>query len=333
MTALFLSAANLRATAKSWIDVVTRGLFAGCFVACASTAAWASGKTLDHVGLTVGDIGNPFFVQIAKGVEAKAKHINSSVKVTALSSNYDAVKQADQIDQFISSGVNLIVLGAADSKAIAPAVSRAKKAGVVVIAVDVGAEGGVDATVTSDNKDAGRKDAEYIASRLKGTGEIAILNGPNVTAVTDRIDGFTEQMKKYPGITVLARKETDGSRDAGQRVTRELLAEFPKIDAVFAINDPVAIGCDLAAKEAGRKDFFIVGVDGAPEVVPYLKNPDSLIAATAAQNPFVMAGQAVEVGYDVLQGKDLAEKLSLTPVGLITKANVNRYAGWARAFE
>jgi hypothetical protein len=45
---------------------------------------------------------------------------------------------------------------------------------------------------------------------------------------------------------------------------------LPKIEAVFAINDPTAIGCDLAAKQAQRKDFFIVGVDGAPDVVPSL---------------------------------------------------------------
>jgi hypothetical protein len=63
---------------------------------------------------------------------------------------------------------------------------------------------------------------------------------------------------------------------------------FPKIDAVFAINDPTAIDCDLAAKQAQRKDFFIVGVDGAPDVVPALKDPTSLIAAGAAQDPYAI---------------------------------------------
>jgi ribose transport system substrate-binding protein len=76
----------------------------------------------------------------------------------------------------------------------------------------------------------------------------------------------------------------------------DLLTAFPKIDAVFAINDQTAIGCDLAAKQAQRKVFFIVGVDGAPDVVPSLKDKDSLIVASAAQDRYAMAGKAVEIG-------------------------------------
>jgi len=85
-----------------------------------ATPALAETKKLDSVALTVGDLGNPFFVQIAHGAEAQAKHINGKVKFTALSSNYDVNNQTNQIDNFISSNVNLILLGAADSKGIGP---------------------------------------------------------------------------------------------------------------------------------------------------------------------------------------------------------------------
>ena len=144
----------------------------------AATHSFAETKKLDSVALTVGDLGNPFFVQIAHGAETKAKQINGKAKFSALSSNYDVNTQTNQIDNFISSNVNLILLGAADSKGIAPAVMRAKQAGVTVVAVDVGADGGVDATVTSNNKQAGTKDGIYVAERLKGKGQIVIVNGP-----------------------------------------------------------------------------------------------------------------------------------------------------------
>src|SRR5205814_489377 len=101
--------------------------------------------------------------------------------------------QTNQMDNFISSGVTLILLNAADSKGIAPAVLRAKQAGITVVAVDVEAEGGVDATVTSNNKQAGTEDGQYVADRLKGKGQIVIVNGPPVTAVTDRVAGFLEE--------------------------------------------------------------------------------------------------------------------------------------------
>jgi ribose transport system substrate-binding protein len=296
-----------------------------------ATTTVAETKKLESVALTVGDLGNPFFVQIAHGAEAKAKQINDKVKFNSLSSNYDVNNQTNQIDNFISSNVNLILLGAADSKGIAPAVMRAKQAGVTVVAVDVGAEGGVDATVTSNNKQAGTKDGIYVAERLKGKGQIVIVNGPPVTAVTDRVAGFLEEIKKHPDLKIISQDQNaGGSRDGGLRVMSDLLTAFPHIDAVFAINDPTAIGCDLAAKQAQRKEFFIVGVDGSPDIVPFLKDPNSLIAATAAQDPYLMAEEAVKIGYDLMEGKKPKEDPTLIPVGLITKENVDRYAGWTK---
>jgi ribose transport system substrate-binding protein len=293
-----------------------------------ATPTFAESKKLNSVAVTVGDLGNPFFVQISHGAEAKAKEINDKVMFTALSSNYDVNNQTNQIDNFISSNVDLILLGAADSKGIAPAVLRAKQAGITVVAVDVGVEAVVDATVTSNNKQAGTKDGQYVAERLKGQGQIVIVNGPPVTAVTDRVAGFLEEIKKHPDLKIVSQDQNaGGSRDGGLRVMTDLLTAFPKIDAVFAINDPTAIGCDLAAKHAQRKEFFIVGVDGSPDIVPFLKNPASLIAATAAQDPYLMAQEAVEIGYKIMQAK---QDLTLIPVGLITKENVARYAGWSK---
>jgi ribose transport system substrate-binding protein len=303
-----------------------------CFLFLAGLAAPVfAQKKLNAVAVTVGDLGNPFFVQIAHGAQDAAKKINPSVKFSAESSNYDVNNQTNQMDNFISSGVNLILLNAADSKGIAPAVMRAKAAGITVVAVDVAAEGGLDATVTSNNKQAGELDGKYVADRLKGKGQVVIVNGPPVSAVTDRVAGFLEVIKKYPDIKIVSQDQNaGGSRDGGLRVMTDLLTAFPKIDAVFAINDPTAIGCDLAAKQAQRKDFFIVGVDGAPDVVPSLKDPNSLIAASAAQDPYTMSGKAVEIGYDIMNGKKPEQALTLIPVELITKENVDQYKGWTK---
>jgi ribose transport system substrate-binding protein len=303
----------------------------GLLLAFSLTTPLFAQKKLSTVAVTVGDLGNPFFVQIAHGAQAAAKKINPSVKFQSESSNYDVNNQTNQMDNFVANGANLILLNAADSKGIAPAVLRAKSAGVTVVAVDVGAEGGVDATVTSNNKQAGQLDGKFVADRLKGKGQIVIVNGPPVTAVTDRVAGFLEEIKKSPDIKILSQDQNaGGSRDGGLRVMTDLLTAFPKIDAVFAINDPTAIGCDLAAKQAQRKDFFIVGVDGAPDVVPSLKDKDSLIAASAAQDPYAMAGKAVEIGNDIINGKKPAQDLTLIPVDLITKDNVDQYKGWTK---
>ena len=202
------------------VSLTIGGLFLALVLA---TATFAATKKLDSLGLTVGDLGNPFFVQITHGAEQKAKEINGKVKFTDLSSNYDVNNQTNQIDNFIASNVNLILLGAADSKGIAPAVMRAKQAGITVVAVDVGAEGGVDATVTSNNKQAGTKDGADVAERLKGKGQIVIINGPPVTAVSDRVAGFLEEIKKHPDIKILSQDQNaGGSREGASGNERHL---------------------------------------------------------------------------------------------------------------
>jgi ribose transport system substrate-binding protein len=293
--------------------------------------ALAADKELKSVGLTVGDLGNPFFEQIAHGAAAQAKTYNPNVKIASLSSNYNMKDESSQMKDFISSGVDLIVLGAANSKAIASSVKQAKARGIVVVAVDVGAEGGVDATVMSDNKQAGQQAAQYIVDKLHGKGQVVIVNGHPVTAVLDRVAGALDVFKKYPEIKILSQNlNAEGTKQGGQRVMADLLTNFRHLDAVFAINDPTAIGCDLAAQQAGRTEFFIVGVDGSPEAVEAMKRKQSQLEATSAQDPFLMAQKAVQVGYEILQGKKPEEQTILIPVKLITRDNVSEYTGWTR---
>jgi ribose transport system substrate-binding protein len=293
--------------------------------------ALAADKELKSVGLTVGDLGNPFFVQIAHGVADQAKTYNPNVKVIPVSSNYDVKNQASQIKDFISSGVDLIILGAANSKAIAASVKQAKARGIVVVAVDVGAAGGVDATVMSDNKQAGEQAGQYIVGKLHGKGQVVIVNGPPVTSVQDRVAGALSVFKKYPDIKILSQNQNAlGTTDGGQRMMSDLLVSFRHVDAVFAINDPTAIGCDLAAQKAGQTGFFIVGVDGSPEAVESLKQKQNLFEATSAQDPYLMAQKAVETGYAVLQGKKPEQETILIPVKLISRDNVSEYTGWTK---
>jgi ribose transport system substrate-binding protein len=285
---------------------------------------------LNSVGVTVGDLSNPFFVVMAQGAEQEAKKIGGdNVRVTTVSSGYDLNQQFNQLENFVAASTDVIVLNAADSKGIRPAVDRARQAGSVVVAVDTAVEADVDATVTTNNLQAGEKSCQYIADRLRGKGNVVIVNGPPVTSVIERVDGCLDVLAKYPKIDILSKDQNaEGSRDGGLRVMSDLLTTFPDIDAVFAINDPSGVGADLAANQAKRDDFFIVGVDGAPEAIEAIASEDSIYAATATQDPRGMAQTAVQVGDLVLQGQKLKSKDILIPVKLITKDNVGTAKGW-----
>ena len=121
-----------------------------------------------------------------------------------------------------------------------------------------------------------------------------------------------------------------GSSEGGFAKMTDLLTLFPHIDAVFAINDPTAIGADDAARQAGRSDFFIVGVDGAPKAKGRMKDGNSLIAATVAQMPDKLAQKAVEAGYALIRKQTIREHTVLIPAILLTRDSVQNQDDWSR---
>ena len=298
----------------------TAALFAG--------GALAQDKTLESIGISVGLLGNPFFVATIQGIEDRAKEINPDVEVTSVSADYDLNKQVSQIDNFIASGVDIIMLNAVDASAIAPAVKRAQNAGIVVAAFDVSAPGS-DVTVMTDNVAAGRKACQYIVDALDGTGDVIIINGPQSSSIIDRVTGCKEAFSAASGINILSDDQNgQASRDGGLNVMQGLLTRYDNIDAVFAINDPTAVGAALAAKQLGRSEFIITGVDGAPVIESELAKGDSLIKASASQDPYVMAGEALQMGYDVFMGNTPDEDTVLLDPELITSENLGDYQGW-----
>ncbi|NWD23765.1 ABC transporter substrate-binding protein [Pseudomonas yamanorum] len=285
-------------------------------------------RELKAIGISMGSLGNPYFVTLADGATARAKELNPAVKVTSVSADYDLSKQFSQIDNFISSKVDLILINAVDPSAMASAIKKARDAGIVVVAVDVDAKG-VNATVQTDNVEAGKLACQFIVDKLSGKGNVIIQNGPQVTAVTDRVKGCKAALASAPEIKVLSDdQDGKGSREGGLNVMQGYLTRFQKIDGLFAINDPQAIGSDLAAKQLKRSGIIITSVDGAPDIENALKT-DTLIQASASQDPWAMAQTAVNVGNDILNDKQPAEAVTLLAPKLITRDNVGSYSGWS----
>lgn len=285
-------------------------------------------RELKALGISMGSLGNPYFVTLADGATARAKELNPNVKVTSVSADYDLSKQFSQIDNFISSKVDLILINAVDPSAMASAIKKARNAGIVVVAVDVDAKG-VNATVQTDNVEAGKLACQFLVDKLGGKGNVIIQNGPQVTAVTDRVKGCKAALAGAPDIKVLSDdQDAKGSREGGLNAMQGYLTRFPKIDGLFAINDPQAIGSDLAAKQLKRSGIIITSVDGAPDIENALKT-DTQIQASSSQDPWAMAQTAVNVGNDILNDKAPAEAVTLLTPKLITRDNVGTYSGWS----
>nr|WP_199067935.1 substrate-binding domain-containing protein [Chromobacterium sp. ASV5] len=296
-----------------------------CLALCAPAAALAAAPA--NLGITVGALDNPFYQALVRGAVQAARGINPDVQITSLSANFTLSLQAQQMQQLIEQKVDLILLGAVDSQAIAPWVRQAQQAGIKVVAVDVDAPA-VDGTVKSDNLQAGEVACRYLADQLRGRGSLVIQSGPPVSSVADRIAGCRKALAAYPRLRVLSDDgDGQGSSWGGRKLTMEQLQRYPKLDAIFTINDRQALGAEQAAHSLRRPNVLIASVDGSPDIERALRRPGSIVAS-ACQQPAAIGAEAVKLGARLLRGEAPASRVVIVPVQLVTRKNLTGYQGW-----
>ncbi len=252
------------------------------------------------IGLSLSTLNNPFFVTLRDGAKKAAEELG--VELIVLDAQDNPAKQLNDIEDLIEKKVDLIIINPTDSDAIVSAVESANEAGIPVITVDRAANGGkVILHIASDNVAGGRMAAQIIAKALNGKGKVVELVGiPGTSAARDRGKGFEEELKKYPGLKLVAKQVANFNRAEGLTVMENILQAHPDIDAVFAQNDEMALGAIEALKEAGLLDkVIVVGFDAIPDAVEAVKKGE--VYATIAQQPFKMGYLAVEKAVEYLK--------------------------------
>lgn len=292
-------------------------------VGTAGCATPAGSDDSFKIGVTVSNSTNPFYVAETKSVIAAGEKLGATVLSSV--ADEDVQKQSDQIDQFITAGVSFIVIDPVDSDGVGPAVKRAITAGIPVIGIDSVTKN-ASASITTNNLQAGKVSCESLATQLGGKGDIAILDGTPISAVSDRVIGCKEALRAYPDIKIVAEQRGDNSRDKALPVATDILTANPGIVAIFAINDPTAAGVELAAKQKGMK-IIITSVDGAKAAVDTIL-ANGMITATAAQDPKALAEKGVEVGAALVDGTKPEKSVIELPTELITAANASTYTPW-----
>ncbi|WP_448319113.1 ABC transporter permease/substrate-binding protein [Streptomyces sp. CO7] len=276
------------------------------------------------VGLSLSTLNNPFFVQIRQGAEQEAKKLG--VDLTVTDAQNDASQQANQLQNFTSSGLSTIVVNPVDSDAAGPSVRSANKADIPVVAVDRGVnKAEVDTLVASDNVEGGRMAARALGEKLGGKGSIVILQGQAGTSASrERGQGFAEGLEEFPGIEVVAKQPADFDRTKGLDVMTNLLQAHPDVQGVFAENDEMALGAAKALGSRAGKDVQVVGFDGTPDGLKAVEA--GTLYASVAQQPTELGKIAVRNALDAAEGKDLKDLVKV-PVKVVTKENVGSFGG------
>ncbi|MEU9431801.1 substrate-binding domain-containing protein [Streptomyces sp. NPDC048252] len=309
-------------------QAATYGLAAVVTVAIVGATSFLHGGNSSSanpkVGLALSTLNNPFFVQIQSGAKAEAKKLG--VDLTVTDAQNDASQQANQLQNFTSSGLDSIIVNPVDSDAASNSVKAADKAKIPVIAVDRGVnKATVDALVASDNVAGGELAAKTVAEKLGGTGKIVILQGQaGTSAARERAEGFAKGLKAYPGIQVLAQQPADFDRTKGLDVMSNLLQAHPDVQGVIAANDEMALGAIKALGSKAGKSVQVVGFDGTPDGLTAVKN--GTLYASVAQQPSQLGRIAVDNALKALQGKKV-EKTVKVPVKVVTEENVAGFSG------
>ena len=250
--------------------------------ACAAQAQTQTPRQPLRIGMSFQELNNPYFVTMKQALEEAAATIGATVVTT--DARHDVAKQIGDVEDMIQKKVDILLLNPTDSTGVQSAVRSAKKAGLVVVAVDANAQGPVDSFVGSKNTDAGRLACEYLAKSIGEKGDVAILDGIPVVPILERVKGCREALAKYPGIKVVSTQNGKQERATALTVTENILQANGSLKGIFSVNDGGSMGA-LAAIDASGKDVKLTSVDGAPEAVKAMQKPGSKFIATTAQYP------------------------------------------------
>ncbi|MFE7323943.1 substrate-binding domain-containing protein [Streptomyces sp. NPDC057565] len=304
---------------KGAAKLVIAAVCVAAVVAAVSFLNPGSSGTTTKVGMSLSTLNNPFFVQMKAGAQAEAKH--AGIDLTVTDAQNDASQQANQLQNFTGEGVKSIIVNPVDSDAVGPAVRAANKADIPVIAADRGVNKADTATlVASDNVAGGRLAAKALAEKLGGKGDIVVLQGTAGTSASrERGQGFTEGIKAYPGIKVVASQPADFDRTKGLDVMTNLLQSHPGVTGVFAENDEMALGAVKALGSKAGTSVDVVGFDGTPDGLKAVGT--GTLYASVAQQPKELGKIAVQNAVEAARGKKV-DSMVKVPVKVVTEKNV-----------
>ncbi len=274
-------------------------------------AGAAQAQAQPVIGLITKTETNPFFVKMKEGAAEAAKAKGAKLLSGAGKADGDNAGQVTAMENMIAAGAKTILITPSDSKAILPAIKKAREKGVLVIALDSPTDpaDGTDALFATDNYKAGELIGQYARAALAGKpARIVTLDlFPGHPVGAQRHNGFlkgfglaapdakSNELGKSAEVVCMA--DSFGDRAKGQTAMENCLQKAPEVNLVYTINEPAAAGAYNALKKAGKeKNVVIVSVDGGCQGIKDVGA--GVIAATSQQYPLKMAAMGVEAGVE-----------------------------------
>lgn len=284
-----------------------------------SAGSMADAKEL-RVGVTMAYFDDNFLTLLRQSMQGKMTE--EGVKGQFEDAKGDIAQQIQQVENFVSQGVDAIIINPVDTQGVKPMIKLAHDAKIPLVFVnrhpEIAMPQGV-AYVGSDSALAGRLQMEELANKLQGKGNVMILMGElSSEATRDRTKGVEEVAAKYPDIHIIDKQVAKFFRKEAVDVTTDWMLSGQKIDAIAANNDEMAIGAILALKQAKKPGVLIGGIDGTPDALEFIKKGD--LSVSIFQDAKGQGIGAVDTTIKLIKGQPVESDV-LIPYQVITKEN------------
>jgi len=282
-----------------------------------------------RIGVSIAQVDDVFLAQMRDYMAAHAKQLEG-VTLQFEDAQGDVVRQLNQVLNFTSQGVDAIIINPVDTAATAKITDDAQKAHIPLVYVnrrpDVKQFPEGVAYVGSDEIKAGEMQMRYLAEKMGGKGNLAIMLGLlSNDATHNRTLGVKTVLKDYPNIHVVAEQTAEWQRSKGMDLMNNWIVSGQKIDAVAANADEMAIGAAMAIRQAGLqpgKDILVGGSDGGPAGLDAIKRDDLLV--TVYQDNKAQANGSIDQALQMVRKQPYQTELTI-PYQLITKANYEHF--------
>jgi inositol transport system substrate-binding protein len=315
------------ANAEILKEVRMRKILVFALVALMAVPIIATAAPKLKMGVTIEDFNDVFMRYALDQLTDEATKNN--IDIIAADGKRDPQEQLKQVENFITQGVDAILIHVID-QTLAPNITKECLAANIPLVYfnrkpdDSALVAGKVVSVASPETVAGSLEADFVAKKLNGKGNVAILMGTMGSAPQiGRTQGSKDVLAKYPGIKVVREQTANFQRDPAVTVVENWLAGDVKLDAIIANNDEMALGAVLVLEEKHMKDKVIVtGVDATSDAMKYIA--DKRLDMTVFQNGGAQGRGAVQTALKLLKHQ-MVPTFTAIPFEPVTYDNYKKY--------
>jgi ribose transport system substrate-binding protein len=295
----------------------------------AATSAYMVPKKTEalRIGFSNSFAGNSWRTQMVEELKyaVDTKYKDDVKKLTITDANNSVSAQLSQINDLLTSGIDVLLIDAASATALNGAIDRAHKQGVLVVSFDNAATSEHGIVVNPSQVEFGKVGGEFLAAHLKKGDTVFSLDGAAGSPVNDDRLAGAKKALEAAGISIVAGANTDWDQAKGQAATANLISAHPDVKGIYSQGGAATLGALNALKQRGTPLMPITGegYNGFLKVWKKLSDEQGF-TSVAPSNPPSLSVTALDIAIKAIRGEDPGQAPAVE-LPVITQENLKDY--------